>query len=164
MKATTNREAGWTLIELLVVMTLIGAMLTRVDPEDVRLRFFSRIGQFTHPFLARLTQLDYSRAMSFVALDERAGEAIGFVWLYADPNHEKGEFAVMVRSDRKGRGVGWILMRRMIEWARADQLEAIEGYVLAENAAMLKMARELGFVETDAPESRSVRVLRLKLG
>ena len=86
------------------------------------------------------------------------------VWLYADPNHEKGEFAVMVRSDRKGRGVGWILMRRMIEWARADQLEAIEGYVLAENAAMLKMARELGFVETDAPESRSVRVLRLKLG
>jgi acetyltransferase len=142
---------------------LIGEMLTRVEPEDIRFRFFSRVGQFTHAFLARLTQLDYARAMAFVALEKTGREALGFVWLYADANHEKGEYAILVRSDHKGKGLGWTLMRRMIDWARSEGLRAVEGQVLAQNIAMLNMARELGFEEAEAGDDRSIRSMTLKL-
>jgi len=46
---------------------LIRAMLSRVSLDDIRLRFFSPIKEFSHAFLARLSQLDYARAMAFIA-------------------------------------------------------------------------------------------------
>ena len=49
---------------------LILDLLQHVSKEDLRLRFFDSIKEFSHPFLARLTQLDYARAMAFVAFDE----------------------------------------------------------------------------------------------
>ncbi|MBE7245158.1 MAG: acetate--CoA ligase family protein, partial [Actinomycetospora chiangmaiensis] len=40
-----------------------------LDPEDLRLRFFGPVRAFSHAFLARLTQLDYARAIAFVATE-----------------------------------------------------------------------------------------------
>ena len=64
-------------------------------------------------------------------------------------NYEKGEYAVLVRSDLKGRGLGWKLMEMMIQYARCEGLRSIEGQVLGENVMMLKMCRELGFEITN---------------
>jgi acetyltransferase len=82
--------------------------------------------------VARLTQLDYARAMAFIALDEARGEMLGVVRLHADANHETAEYAVLVRSDFKGHGLGWLLMQMMIEYARAEGLRTVEGQVLNE--------------------------------
>ena len=119
--------------------------LKRVSAEDLRLRFFAPIREFSHAFLAKLIQIDYARAIAFVALDAGTGEMIGVVRLHADANHETGEYAILLRSDLKGQGLGWELMRLTIEWARADGLSVIEGQVLRENTVMLDMARALGF-------------------
>jgi acetyltransferase len=70
------------------------------------LRFFAPVREFSHTFIARLTQLDYARAIALVAISELNGEMLGVVWLHADPNYEKGEYAILVRSDIKGRGLG----------------------------------------------------------
>jgi acetyltransferase len=59
-----------------------------VSHEDLRLRFFAPVREFGHAFLARLVQLDYARAIAFVALDPARGQAMGIVRLHADPNHE----------------------------------------------------------------------------
>jgi len=48
-------------------------LLQHVSAEDLRLRFFDSTKEFTHPFLARLTRLDYARAMAFIALDAASG-------------------------------------------------------------------------------------------
>jgi acetyltransferase len=134
----------------------------RVTAEDLRLRFFAPVKEFSHLFLARLTQLDYARAMAFVALDT-AGELLGVVRLHADANYERGEYAIMVRSDLKGRGLGWKLMTLMIHYARSEGLKQIEGQVLEENILMLQMCCELGFQIADDPSDRTIKVVSLNL-
>jgi acetyltransferase len=131
----------------------------QITPEDLRLRFFAPVRDFSHTFLARLTQLDYARAIAFVAFDEQTGEMMGAVRVHADANHETGEYGILLRSDLKGLGLGWTLMRLMIEWAKVEGLHEIEGQVLRENTTMLDMCRSLGFsvrIDPDDPELRLV--------
>ena len=142
---------------------LIHDFLRHVTPNDLRLRFFAPMKEFTHAFIARLTQLDYARAMAFVAFDETGRDLVGVVRIHSDSIYESGEYAILLRSDLKGRGLGWALMQLMIEYARSEGLKEISGDVLHENTSMLDMCRSLGFeVKTDPAEPEICNV-RLKL-
>jgi RimJ/RimL family protein N-acetyltransferase len=138
-------------------------LLAHVSMEDLRLRFFDSIKEFSHQFIARLTQLDYARAMAFVAIDEASGETLGVVRLHTDLNHEADEYAILLRSDLKGRGLGWALMQLIIEYAKSEGLRRIYGQILKENSVMLKMCRELGFKVTTDAEDRGVYDVTLDL-
>jgi RimJ/RimL family protein N-acetyltransferase len=142
---------------------LVRDLLAHVSREDLRLRFFDSIKEFSPQFIARLTHLDYARAMAFVAIDEVSGDTLGVVRLHTDPTREAGEYAVLLRSDLKGRGLGWALMQLIIEYARFAGLSRIYGEILEENAVMLKMCRELGFSVTTDPEDRGVCDVTLAL-
>jgi acetyltransferase len=138
---------------------LIHEFLCHVTAQDLRLRFFAPMKQFTHEFIARLTQLDYARAMAFVAFDEANGDLVGVVRIHSDSIYESGEYAILLRSDLKGRGLGWALMQLIIEYAKSEGLKAISGDVLAENTVMLEMCRTLGFeVKTDPIEQNICNV------
>jgi acetyltransferase len=131
-----------------------------VTEDDLRLRFFAPVKEFSHTFIARLTQIDYARAMAFVALNEESGEMLGGVRLHSDANHETGEYAILLRSDLKGRGLGWLLMKTIIEYASAEGLRVIEGEVLRDNTTMLAMCGELGFkIEADPDDPGLCRVV-----
>lgn len=121
------------------------SFLKEIDQEDIRLRFFSSLRHFSHHFVARLTQLDYGRTIAFVALDNASAEVLGVVRLHADPDHQTAEFAILVRTDFKGRGLGTSLMKLAIRYGQAEKYRMITGDVLAENHAMLRLCRELGF-------------------
>jgi acetyltransferase len=110
---------------------------------DVRLRFFAPVKEFDHVFIARLTHIHYGRAMAFIALDDSSGRMLGVVRLHANANNDTAEYAILVRSDLKGRGLGWLLMQMIIDYARAEGVQAIEGQVLRENTTMLAMCKEL---------------------
>jgi RimJ/RimL family protein N-acetyltransferase len=132
---------------------LIRDLLVYVTKEDLRLRFFDSIKEFSHQFIAKLAELDYAGAMALVAIDEASSEMLGVVWLYTDAVHETGEYAILLRSDLKGRGLGWALMQLIIEYAKSEGLKQISGQILQENSVMLKMCRELGFkVKTDVED------------
>jgi acetyltransferase len=135
--------------------------LAAVTPQDLRLRFFAPVKEFGHTFIARFTQIDYARAMAFIAIEESSGNMLGVVRLHADANYERGEYAVLVRSDLKGRGLGYLLMQMIIDYARAEDLKAIEGQVLRENTAMLAMCRELGFSLSPDPNDPDTCVVKL---
>ena len=124
--------------------------LKHVTSQDLRLRFFAPMKEFSHEFIARLTQLDYARAMAFVAFDEVKNELVGVVRIHSDSIYENGEYAILLRSDLKGRGLGWTLMQLIIEYAKSEGLKMISGDVLQENTIMLEMCRSLGFeIKTD---------------
>ncbi|MGA7489485.1 MAG: bifunctional acetate--CoA ligase family protein/GNAT family N-acetyltransferase [Xanthobacteraceae bacterium] len=142
---------------------LYGPFFAAVTPQDLRLRFFAPVKEFGHSFVARLTQIDYGRAMAFVAIEEASGHLLGVVRLHADANYENGEYAVLVRSDLKGRGLGYLLMQMIIEYARAEGLKTIEGQVLRENTAMLAMCRKLGFEVASDPDDPNTCVVKLPL-
>jgi acetyltransferase len=141
----------------------IAAFLGRVSPDDVRLRFFHPMKEFPHSFIARFTQLDYARAMAFVALDSANGEVVGLVQLHSDAHYETAEYAVLLRSDLKGRGLGWALMQLLIEYAKAEGLKSLSGEVLRENRTMLTMCRELGFDVTIDPKEAELAIVSLDL-
>lgn len=131
-----------------------------VTPQDRRLRFFGAGPKITHDALARFTQIDYAREMAFVAVEVATARLLGVVRLIADPDYTHGEYGVLVRSDLKGRGLGWRLMQHLIEYANAEGLKEIHGAVLAENSTMLRMCSELGFdVEIDHGDASLMHVV-----
>lgn len=134
-----------------------------VSREDVRLRFFSAIKELTHPFIARLTQLDYARAMAFIAIEETTGKMLGVVRLHTDADFASAEYAVLVRSDLKGLGLGWMLMQMIIEYARAEGVREIRGQVLNHNHAMLEMCKRLGFTVGMDPQNGDVCLVVLPI-
>jgi len=140
---------------------LFRSFFEKVTPEDLRLRFFAPIRDFSHTFIARLTQLDYARAMALVAIEEETGAMLGAVRLHADANYDTGEYGILVRSDLKGRGLGWLLMEMIISYARAEGLNVIEGQVLRENTMMLAMCEKLGFTIGPDPHDPDIRLVRL---
>jgi acetyltransferase len=117
----------------------------KVSPEDIRLRFFTARADFSHQLLARFTQIDYAREMAFVALSAEEQELLGVVRVTLDPDLVRGEYGILVRSDLKGRGLGWRLMDLLITYARKEGIAELSGFVLSENTTMLEMAREFGF-------------------
>ena len=138
-------------------------MLKRVAPEDIRRRFLAPISEFSHAMLARLTQLDYARAVAFVALEPSSGDALGVVRIAGDANHEKAEFAILVRTDHKGGGLGTALMKTILAWARADGYAELFGRTLSENAPMIQLAREFGFAITPDSREAGIQVMTLSL-
>ena len=142
---------------------LYGPFLAAVTQQDLRLRFFAPVKEFGHTFVARFTQIDYARAMAFIAIEESSGNMLGVVRLHADANYERGEYAILVRSDLKGRGLGYLLMQMIIDYARAEGLKVIEGQVLGENTAMLAMCREFGFSVSPDPSDPDTCSVKLAI-
>jgi acetyltransferase len=84
-------------------------------------------------------------------LAESDGTVLGVVHFFADPDNRRAEYAIAVRSDWQGRGVGYLLMNRLIDIARRRGIGELIGEVLRENEAMLHMCREFGFTVAAAP-------------
>jgi acetyltransferase len=133
----------------------LAAHMTR---EDLRRRFFAAVQGLTHVVAARLSQLDYDREMALLA--ECDGTPLGVAHFFADPDKLRAEYAIAVRSDWKGRGLGYLLMKRLIDVARQRGIGELVGQVLRENEPMLQMCRELGFAI--APEPADPAVMRVR--
>ena len=123
--------------------------LADVGAEDLRLRFFARIAQLSAAEMDKLSHLDYRHETAFIALDEDTGRMLGLVSLRDELDEKTAEFAILVRSRLKGHGLGWQLMRRVIDCAKEKGLRRVYGDVLVENTTMLQMCAELGFHATD---------------
>ena len=144
-------------------VTLYPDYLADVTGDDLRLRFFAPMREVSYTLLDKLIHYDPEHAMAFVAIDEASGKLLGVVRLHDDPDGENAEFAVLVRSKLKGHGLGWLLMKHIIAYAKEKGLQAVRGQVLAENASMLQMCEELGFHIHDDPNERGIKQVDLPL-
>jgi GNAT superfamily N-acetyltransferase len=137
--------------------------LAEVTREDLRLRFFAPMREVSHELIEKLIHYDPADAMAFIAIEQASGRMLGVVRLHDDPGGASSEFAILVRSHLKGHGLGWLLMKHMITYAKQKGLKTVHGQVLAENATMLQMCTELGFHTTDDPGERGVKRVTLPL-
>ena len=78
----------------------------------------------------------------------------------ADPDVRTAEYAIIVRTDWKGQGLGYALMNRLLNFAADRGIATIFGEVLRENEGMLNMARDLGFSASPDPDDPSVIEVR----
>jgi acetyltransferase len=138
------------------------AFMEHLSPADLRLRFFNARRELPHSELARLTQIDYAREMAFIAVGqgEAGPETLGVVRAVADPDNVEAEFAIIVRTDLKGMGLGHLLLDKMVRYCHAQGTQRLVALVLRENDPMLGLARELGFeVDRDASDSDALRLV-----
>ncbi len=139
---------------------------TQLTAEEVRLRFFAPKKTLSHFAAVRFTQIDYDREMGLILTEAgRPGqtEIFGVANLIADPDNRTAEYAIVVRHDMIGLGLGIVLMRRIIDYARNRGIQEIFGDVLQENRSMLKLCKILGFSQSRVPNDTGVTRVTLKL-
>ncbi|MBI3507480.1 MAG: bifunctional acetate--CoA ligase family protein/GNAT family N-acetyltransferase [Proteobacteria bacterium] len=133
---------------------LIETLIDRMDADDRRMRFFAPVKRLSRSQLARLTQIDYDREMAFVCESALLGMGLlGVVRIVADPDRARAEYAIALRSDLKGIGLGRRLMVRILDYAKARGVGEVFGDVLRENHKMLDLCRALGFAIRSSAES-----------
>jgi RimJ/RimL family protein N-acetyltransferase len=142
---------------------LYSDFLKDVTHVDLRLRFFAALRELSTEMIDKLVHYDPAHAMAFIAIAEADGRMLGVVRLHDDPSGQIGEFAILLRSHLKGQGLGWLMMKHMIAYAKEHGLKTVSGQVLAENTTMLQMCGELGFHSTDDPNERGVKLVELPL-
>lgn len=140
------------------------AFIAQVTKEDLYYRYFSEISEFTHEDLANMTQIDYDREMAFVAVRHReeGDEILGVTRAISDPDNVDAEFAVLVRSDLKGLGLGRRLLEKLIGYTRDHGLLCLNGITMPNNRGMITLARKLGF-DVDIQLDEGIVALSLRL-
>ncbi|RMF07731.1 MAG: GNAT family N-acetyltransferase [Alphaproteobacteria bacterium] len=142
------------------------ATFAKLTPDEIRMRFFAPIKTLPHVQAARFTQIDYDREMALVLTEPGIpGEAeiFGVVRLTADPDNERAEYAILVRHDVSGLGLGHMMMERITDYARARGIGEVWGDVLRENKRMLAICDDLGFTREAVDGEPAIVKVRLKL-
>jgi acyl-CoA synthetase (NDP forming)/GNAT superfamily N-acetyltransferase len=119
------------------------ALHGRLSRRSVYFRFFSPVPRLTRDQLEQLVKVDYVDAMAFVA--ERDDRIIGFGHYYRIKGTDHAEVAFTVEDAYQGRGVGTLLLQRLIDVARSCGIRVFEADVLGENTRMLGVFKNMGF-------------------
>jgi acetyltransferase len=137
----------------------------RIDEEDLRYRFFGTVRAFEFSDMAGFTQIDYDREMAFIAVRENVEptQTLGVVRASTDPDNVEAEFAIVVRSDMKGQGLGSILFDKLIRYCRARGTDYLTGQALADNKGMIGLSKKFGFEVTPDPQDPDLVNMRLPL-
>jgi len=132
---------------------------TTLSEESVYRRYFFLMNleaRTRHERLTRMCFIDYDRQMAFVAerasLDPKSSEIIGVGRLIKIPGTNQAEIAVLVSDAFQKRGIGTILVQRLIEFARDEKLTLLKASFLADNRPIEKLFRKLGFSFTQGSE------------
>jgi len=139
---------------------------SKLTPREVQLRFFVPMKTLSHMAAARFSQIDYDREMALILTEHGIPgktDIYGVVRLIADPDNERAEYAIIVRHDMTGQGLGIYLMRRIIDYARSRNIGEIYGDVLRENDTMLKVCKMFAFTQSNIPDEPNQVRVTLKL-
>lgn len=139
-------------------------ILSNTFQKKIYKRFFTEVGEFNHEALANLTQIDFDREMAFVAVVKQGNgiEIIGVSRALIAPDNDDAEFAILIRSDLKGNGLGFHLMEKIIDYCRSKQTRQISGMTMPTNRGMLHLAKRLGFdIDVHFEDGTADMVLKL---
>ena len=119
----------------------------RLSAEARRMRFLGQIKEPSDALIRQLTDLDFDQEMALIAIiDENGREVEVGVSRYAKGDRrDHGECAVTVADAWQHRGLGTLLMRRLIEVARAHGMTRLSSTDIPDNLKMRQLAEDLGF-------------------
>lgn len=149
-----ERQVDWNGQQLLIRPirpedeTALGDLLNSLSPEDARMRFFGTMRSLPRSQLARFTQIDYDREMALVAIERDSDgveRSIGEVRVVADPDNRVADFAIVIDSAIKGKGLGRLLLQSIIDYARSRGIIELHGETMSGNLRMQQLAKDLGF-------------------
>jgi GNAT superfamily N-acetyltransferase len=125
--------------------------------ETIFRRFGTQIKSLARATLRELVNVDYKLHMAIVVTaKEKEGEFIvasGRYFVNQTTNY--AEFAMAVRDEWQGRGVGSLLFHQLLEAAKQAKLRGLEAWVQPDNARMMNLLIDTGLkVETRHEEGQ----------
>jgi acetyltransferase len=124
-----------------------------LSEESVYHRYFSALNlsqRITHERLQRICFNDYDREIALVAelkpaKDDEEKLILGVGRLSKQHGVNEAEFAVLISDHWQNQGLGFELLKKLIEVGRAEKLTRIVGQILTDNHAMQHICKKLGF-------------------
>jgi acetyltransferase len=120
----------------------------RLSMESIYLRFLLVKKELTDEEARTLSTVDYSARLAFVAICKENGrEIVVGVSRYAlldESRLEMAESAVVVADEYQGRGIGKLLLRRLVIYAQAKGILYLRGNMQIGNNRMLELVRRSG--------------------
>lgn len=124
------------------------ALFYRLSPESISLRFLGQPKELPYEQARQLANVDYQKRMALVATREQGGEEhIIAVARYAvDPagQPDLAEAAIVVEDEYQNRGLGTLLLIRLVAYAQAHGIRAFMAAVHHDNAQIMRFIRHSG--------------------
>jgi acetyltransferase len=141
------------------------AFIRKLSKRAKYFRFMQSITELSPQMLARFTQIDYSREMALIAVVDVDGQEteIGVARYITNPDGKSCEFAIVIADNWQRQGIAHMLMQQLIETARGQALQVMEGDVLANNREMLNLVAKLGFSVNTSTEETNMEHVALRL-
>jgi acyl-CoA hydrolase/GNAT superfamily N-acetyltransferase len=118
-----------------------------LDKKDVISRFFHDKSSFVRDEMEELSQIDYIKNLTLVAIVGEFGfgrvVAVGEYLLDAEDNN--AEIAFSVSRDFQGKGIGKILIKKLAEAARENGISGMHAYTSSRNKPMVKLFQMLPY-------------------
>lgn len=116
-------------------------LFQQLSPTSKRLRFFSACPDL-HQAIGWATEVDGDRRLGLVAVAADTGQLIAHAGAERDLGHpDHAEFALVVADRYQGRGLGRVLLGRLLQAAHSAGIQRSTGEVLADNHRMLNLLR-----------------------
>lgn len=136
--------------------------VAELSDEAKMFRFMGALNELSPEMLVQFTQIDYRREMALVAMAELEAEdwtQLGVARYVINPDDKTCEFAIVVSDKVQHQGIGTKLMKALFDAARQHGMDVMEGTVLRNNTPMLKLMKELGFVQRMDPDDRELVIV-----
>ncbi len=102
-----------------------------------------------HDRLTRICHVDYDREMALVAVrsvpETGEDEIVAVGRLSRMAGTKEAEFALLVRDQFQGRGLGSEILRRLLDIGRDEGVRRVFAYIMNENLGMRHICKQLGF-------------------
>ena len=131
----------------------------QASPDDLRFRFLNSIRSVSNSMTHQMTAVDHTGTENLLAFDARDYRLAASAMLVFDDRMEDAEVAIIVRSDLKGRGIGWDMLNHACEYARARGARKIHSVEVRDNRSGIALEHQQGFTGLPCVEDTSLMIL-----
>ena len=134
----------------------------RVTPEDLRFRFLTAMLEVSDDRIAAMVDVDHKQTEDLLAFVDD-GTLVGSAMIAIDPSGDRAEVAIAVRADYKHRGVGWTLLNRAADYAKARGSRTLEAVESRLNQKAIEVERDSGFTMKAYPGDATLVIVSKQL-
>lgn len=129
----------------------LATFLALVTSEDLRFRFLTAARAGNSAMLQAMTRADDPHTLSLVVTEAGDPAVVATAMLAGDEAGTRAEAAIVLRSDRKGQGIGYTLLAHLVGEAEQRGYALIECLEDRANQGAISVERDLHFTAQGVP-------------
>ena len=131
----------------------------QVSPQDLRFRFLSAMKSVGSDLAHDMVTIDHTQTENLLAFDAAGDQLVATAMIATPAGEDDAEVAVSVRSDLKGRGIGWEMLKCACDYARLRGFKKVHSVELSDNRGVIQLEKEMGFKARPYTDDMSLTLL-----